>query len=55
MMIEALEIEEEDLPPKTWDERGLRVRATKCDTCIYRPGNQMQLRPGRVNALVEED
>lgn len=31
----------------------LRVRADKCDTCIFRPGNLMSLSPGRVSGMVQ--
>lgn len=31
---------------------GLRVLVEKCSTCIFRPGNQMDLRDGRVEDLV---
>lgn len=33
---------------------GLRVCATRCDTCIFHPGNRMQLRDGRVRGMVAE-
>lgn len=33
---------------------GPRVCAEKCSTCIFRPGNLMQLRPGRVRQMVQE-
>lgn len=33
---------------------GLRVCSEMCSTCIFRPGNLMQLRPGRVRAMVAE-
>lgn len=33
---------------------GLRVCADLCSTCIFRPGNLMQLRPGRVRSMVDE-
>jgi hypothetical protein len=29
------------------------VKATKCSTCIFRPGNPMHLQPGRVRDMVE--
>jgi hypothetical protein len=29
--------------------------AAKCDTCIFRPGNPMHLRPGRVAELVQQN
>jgi hypothetical protein len=31
-----------------------RVMAEMCPTCIFRPGNQMNLRPGALKALVDE-
>ena len=30
-----------------------RVLAEKCSTCIFRPGNPMRLRPGRVKDMVD--
>ncbi len=30
------------------------VMARLCDTCIFRPGNLMQLEPGRVESIVAE-
>lgn len=30
------------------------VKAEKCETCIFRPGNLMYLEPGRVKSMVEE-
>jgi hypothetical protein len=35
-------------------EGGVRVRAEKCPTCIFRPGNLMSLRPGRVAEMMKE-
>jgi hypothetical protein len=32
----------------------VHVCANLCDTCIFRPGNLMLLRPGRVESMVEE-
>lgn len=32
---------------------GLRVFASPCSTCIFRPGNLMRLEPGRVKGMVE--
>lgn len=32
----------------------VRLCATLCSTCIFRPGNLMDLRPGRVAAIVAE-
>ena len=31
-----------------------KLCAKKCATCIFRPGNLMNLRPGRVKGMVEE-
>lgn len=33
---------------------GLRVCADLCPTCIFRPGNLMHLRPGRVRSMVDQ-
>jgi len=32
----------------------VRVQAEKCATCIFRSGNLMHLRPGRVSEMVAE-
>lgn len=32
----------------------VRVLTERCDTCIFRPGNLMQLQPGRVRDMVRE-
>ncbi|MEV7926057.1 hypothetical protein [Kitasatospora sp. NPDC088779] len=36
------------------DTGEVRVLARLCDTCIYRPGNLMNLAPGRVRQLAAE-
>lgn len=33
---------------------GLAVKAEMCATCIFRPGNPMRLKPGRVASMVRE-
>lgn len=33
---------------------GLRVCRDLCSSCIFRPGNQMHLRPGRVRGMVHD-
>ncbi len=33
---------------------GPRVCAAECSTCIFRPGNLMRLRPGRVRQMVRD-
>lgn len=37
------------LPPG----EGMRVLAEQCPTCIFRPGNLMQLRPGRLRDMID--
>lgn len=32
----------------------MHVQRERCSTCIYRPGNLMQLRPGRVASMQRE-
>ena len=34
--------------------RKTRLLATECGTCIFKPGNLMQLRPGRLRQMVTE-
>ena len=36
------------------ETRRTRLLARMCDTCVFRPGNLMQLRQGRLRDLVEE-
>lgn len=33
-------------------EGKVHVLAEKCETCIFRPGNRMDLRPGRVREMI---
>lgn len=33
---------------------GVRVCDDLCPTCIFRPGNRMHLRPGRVRQMVDD-
>lgn len=37
-----------------WRDGHLWVLTQKCDTCIFRPGNVMRLRPDRVENMVKE-
>jgi hypothetical protein len=39
--------------PNDHENRVLRLCARKCSTCIFRPGNKMGLRPGRVTSMVQ--
>jgi hypothetical protein len=32
-----------------------RLLAAECSTCVFRPGNLMQLRPGRLGQLIREN
>lgn len=41
-------------PPPVHDDAGVHVLREKCSTCIFRPGNLMELRPGRLADLVAE-
>jgi hypothetical protein len=34
------------------DESGVRVMADRCSTCIFRPGNLMDLQAGRVKDML---
>lgn len=36
-----------------YDEGKVHVVREKCATCIFRPGNPMHLKPGRVKEMVE--
>jgi hypothetical protein len=33
---------------------GLRVCRAECATCVFRPGNLMRLRPGRLRGMVRD-
>ena len=47
--------EDEDGPPDgPLTPGGLRVCREMCETCIFRPGNLMELNPGRVRGMVDE-
>jgi len=43
----------EELPPPVFDAAGVHVKREQCSTCIFRPGNLMQLQSGRVKDMVE--
>lgn len=34
-------------------EHGVRVQTEQCSTCVFHPGNLMQLAPGRLKDLIE--
>lgn len=36
------------------DSTGVRIMAELCATCIFRPGNKMQLHPDRVQGMVAD-
>lgn len=38
----------------TFRDGRLHVRATMCETCIFRPGNLMHLAAGRVQQMIED-
>jgi len=48
------DFEEEDGPPSVNGPKGMRVMAEQCSTCIFRPGNKMRLRAGRLRQMVRE-
>lgn len=33
----------------------IHVKAERCDTCVFRPGNRMRLEPGRLADLVQRN
>jgi hypothetical protein len=39
---------------KVYRDGRVHVMAKMCATCIFRPGNAMQLQPGRVAGMVQE-
>lgn len=46
--------DEDEGPPSCVGGRGLRVRRERCATCIFRPGNLMNLNPGRLRDMVAQ-
>lgn len=38
---------------KPYRDGRIHVLSTKCSTCVFRPGNLMHLKPGRLGDLVE--
>ena len=50
-------IEDDDTdegPPSVVGPNGVRLLATQCSTCIFRPANLMHLEPGRVKGMLDE-
>lgn len=45
---------DEEPPNGPWRDGKLWVLTRKCDTCIFRPGNLMSLKDGRVDAMVSD-
>lgn len=41
--------------PKPYHQGRVHVQAEQCATCVGRPGNLMQLTPGRLAALVRDN
>ena len=46
--------EDEGYPPNVNGPNGIRVMREQCSTCIFRPGNLMQLNRGRLRDMVQE-
>jgi hypothetical protein len=42
------------LPPELADPAAPAVYDRRCPTCVFRSGNRMQLRPGRLQQLVDD-
>ena len=42
------------IPDGPLTREGLRVCAEMCSTCVFRPGNLMGLRSGRVRGMIDE-
>jgi hypothetical protein len=47
------EDEDGDWNPSVVGPKGVRVMAEQCSTCIFRPGNLMNLNPGRVKDMTD--
>lgn len=41
-------------PHRVFVDGQVHIRATRCNTCIFRPGNLMNLEDGRVEQMVDE-
>jgi hypothetical protein len=41
-------------PLRTFDDAGVHVMAERCASCIFRPGNLMHLRAGRMADLTQQ-
>ena len=39
---------------KPYRDGFVHVLADRCETCIFRPGNRMDLQPGRVKGMVKQ-
>lgn len=37
-----------------WRDGRIHVRAEMCPTCVFRPGNLMDLMPGRLRGMIDE-
>jgi hypothetical protein len=46
--------DEDDTPPTLDAKSMLHVMREQCSTCIFRPGNKMQLREGRMRDLTQQ-
>lgn len=46
--------DDDSYPPDVNGPNGIRIMREQCSTCIYRPGNLMQLRHGRVADMTRE-
>lgn len=51
---DEVEVDEEEWSRSSYHEGRLRIMAEMCSTCIFRPGNRMQLNPGRVKDMLAE-
>lgn len=53
-MSEVCDDDEEPTPIGPFRDGQLWVLSRKCSTCIFRPGNLMHLRAGRVDGMVQD-
>jgi hypothetical protein len=44
--------EDERVSPHDPSSHRLRILNAKCETCVFKPGNPMHLRPGKLRALI---
>lgn len=47
-------LDEDERYQPVWRDNHLHVLSEQCSSCIFRPGNLMQLKSGRVRGMIDE-